>query len=629
MCGISGIVNLQGIEISNLDKYLEVMNDIQKHRGPDGNGIWSNNKNNVGFGHTRLSIIDLDTRSNQPLVNNNLVITFNGEIYNYKELKNTYLSNFKFITESDTEVLLGLYNKFGSECLKHLIGMFSFSIYDINKNEIFCARDRLGVKPFYYLIKDNVFYFASEVKTLIPFLDNIVEDMDGISEYLFFNFPISENTMIKGIKQLLPGHYLHIKYGKIKIQKYWDTNYTDKINLESNEYINHVKNLIENSISLHTVSDVPISSYVSGGIDSGLVSVITHNKKNIDYLFHGKFSKYPECDESQYADRIANQIKVPLITSDITCDDFINNISDLIYYLDYPVAGPGSFPQYILSKKVSQYTKVVLGGQGGDEIFGGYTRYILPYFEKVIEEAIDGNSNNLINLLPYIEIIKKYKPMLKSFWQNNLFENLDVRYFDIINRTTDLTDITNWNIIDKNKMIGKFNKIFNNDNFADDDFFNKMLDFDLKYSLAALLHVEDRVSMANSLESRVPLINHKIIEYMQKIPEDIKINAGNMKYLLKTTANNILPEEIINRKDKMGFPVPLNDWYNEHLKSYFIDIITSLKKRNLNYLNITQDFIDKLDSINTFSRKIWMLISLEIWYQQIFDKFNEFKDLIK
>jgi len=631
MCGISGLFNIINAKINDLDKYLNVMNNLQTHRGPDGHGTWSNESNNIGFGHTRLSIIDLDSKANQPLINNNLIITFNGEIYNYNELKNEHFSDnkFQFNTKSDTEIILALYNKYNVNSLNHLNGMFSFAIYDNNTRELFCARDRLGIKPFYYLIQDNIFYFASEIKALLPFINDLQEDIEGISEYLHFNYPISNHTMFKNIKQLEPGHYLQVKDGNIIIKKYWDTDYLNKNDKDEKENIDNIKKLVEDSIKLHTVSDVPISSYVSGGIDSSLVSILASKHSKLNNLFHGKFSEYPECDESKYANIIKDSVNIPLITKDITSTDFINNIDDIIYYLEFPIAGPGSFPQYILSKEVCKYTKVVLGGQGGDEIFGGYVRYLIPYLEKSIEEAIDGDIDNLSALLPNLKIIKKYKPMLKSFWKKGAFNDLSLRYFDIINRTDELKDIINWNVIDSIKIYNKFKNKFNNNNIPQDDFFNKMLDFDLKYSLSGLLHVEDSISMACGLESRVPLINYKIIEYVNTIPEHIKINMGDMKYLLKQSAVNILPNEILNRDDKMGFPVPLNHWFEKELKDFFIDKIKKLQKRNIDYLNITDEFISNIITANTFSRKLWIILSLEIWYEQFFDKFNEFKDLIK
>jgi asparagine synthase (glutamine-hydrolysing) len=629
MCGINGLLSMNYIPIDNIEKKINVMNKILYHRGPDGNGKWIDDKKYIGLGHTRLSIIDLSIAGHQPMVYDNLILTFNGEIYNYKQIKEDLMGRWEFKSNTDTEVILALYSLYKDECVKYLDGMFSFVIWDSNTMELFCARDRIGIKPFYYLIQNNIFYFASEVKALIPFLDtpNIEIDKDWMSEYLILQYSISDNTIIKNIKKLMPGHILTIKNNMIKINKYWILNYNSKVDYSDEEYINKIKELVNYSIDIHLNSDVPISSYVSGGIDSSIISILASEKKSIDRLFNGKFSQYPNCDESYYAELVSKKINIPINYCDITSNDFIENIEKIIYHMDYPAAGPGVFPQYMISKSVSEYTKVVLGGQGGDEIFGGYTRYIIPYFEKCIEDAINGNNNNLLTLLPNINILKEYKPLLINFWKDGIFDTLDKRYFKLCDRSSGMDKIINWDKLSKIKVFDKFIEKFNNMNIPNDDFFNKMLNFDLEYSLPALLQVEDRVSMACSLESRVPLLNHHLIEFLASVPEEKKIYLGNMKYLFKEAYSSILPEEILNRKDKMGFPVPLNDWIKKNeLKEYFKKLIINLKNRNIDYLNITNDIFIQMDTItNNFTREYWILINIELWYQIFYDKFESYK----
>jgi asparagine synthase (glutamine-hydrolysing) len=621
MCGINGIYELSHKTINSLEKQIDGMNKIIKHRGPDGEGIWTNDDKYIGLGHVRLSIIDLNETAMQPMTNNRYIIVFNGEIYNYKEIKEELINKYNYIfkTNSDTETIIALYSVYGKECLEYLNGMFSFAIWDNIKKELFCAKDRLGIKPFYYTIQKNIFYFASEVKALLPYIEKKEEDYEAITEYLIFQYNISDLTMIKGIKQLLPAHYIHIENNNIHIKKYWIIDYRKKTNFDENYYIDKIKELINESINLHLRSDVPIASYVSGGIDSSLISILSSNKIKLNNLFHGKFSEYPECDESKYAQCISNKIGIEMYMVDITPNDFVENIKNIIYYLDYPVVGPGSFPQFMVSKLASKYTKVILGGQGGDEIFGGYVRYLIPYLEKILNDAFDGNSKPILDMAKNMSILKEYKPMIKHFMKNGMFEDLDKRYFHLINRSEELNDMINWNILNKNKIYNMFIEKFNNINIPETDFFNKMLNFDLEYSLPGLLHVEDRVSMAWGLESRVPFINHKLIEFMATIPEDIKINSGNMKHLLKKSFNNILPDEIINRKDKMGFPVPLNIWFNNELKPYFINIIKSLINRKLDYLNIDENFLEQFIKNPKFSRSCWVLLNIELWYQNYFD----------
>jgi asparagine synthase (glutamine-hydrolysing) len=616
MCGINGIYNLSNNEI-DIKKNLLKMNKILKHRGPDGDNVWVND--NIGLGHVRLSIIDLTYNASQPMTINNLTITFNGEIYNYKLLKNELYNEWKFNTNSDTEVILALYSKYGENCVDYLVGMFSFVIWDNINNKLFCARDRFGIKPFYYFYQDEIFYFASEVKALLPFLNKIEEDIDGITEYLIFQYPISDNIMVKNIKQLLPAHKITVQNKTININRYWELDYNNKIELSEQEYCNKLKELIDESIKLHLISDVPISSYISGGLDSSIISLLASNNIKLNNLFHGNFVEYPNCDESYYAKIIADKTNTNMETININYNDFKDNIKKIIYYLDYPIAGPGSFCQYMVSLLASKYTKVILGGQGGDEIFCGYVRYLIPHLERSLNNSFEGNNLDLLNLINHMGIFKEYKPMVKHFFSDGMFKNLDERYFHLINRTNELNDIINWDFLTKDKTYDLYKKKFNNKNIPNNDFFNKMLNFDLEYSLPGLLHVEDRVSMACGIESRVPFINHNIIQFVSKIPENIKINCGETKYLLKKTYNELLPNEIINRKDKMGFPVPLNEWFKSELKDFFIDTMKSLKKRNIKYLNIDDNFINNINTNLIFNRKYWILFSLELWYQNFFD----------
>ncbi len=615
MCGINGIYNLSN-NIIDIKQNLLKMNKLLKHRGPDGDNIWI--KNNIGFGHVRLSIIDLTDNASQPMTVNNYTITFNGEIYNYKKLKDE-INYWNFQSNSDTEVIIALYSKYNEKCVDYLVGMFSFTIWDHNNNKLFCARDRFGIKPFYYLFQDNIFYFASEVKALLPFLNKLEEDIDGITEYLIFQYSISNNIMIKHIKQLLPAHNLIIENNMININKYWELDYNNKIELTEEEYCKKIKELIDESINLHLVSDVPISSYISGGLDSSIITLLASKNIKLNYLFHGNFVEYPNCDESYYAKIIANQIDIDIKIKNINYDDFKDNIKKIIYYLDYPIAGPGSFCQYMISLLASKYTKVILGGQGADELFGGYVRYLIPYLDKCINDSINNENNNLLKLIPNMKILNEYKSMIKHFFSKNMFGKLDEQYFFLINRANELNDVINWEYLSKEKIYDLYKKKFNNSKIPETDYFNKMLHFDLEYSLPGLLHVEDRVSMACGIESRVPFINHNIIEFISKIPEQNKINYGDTKHLLKKTFNELLPNEIKDRKDKMGFPVPLNEWFKNELKDFFIETMKSLKNRKVKFLNINEDFINNINTNSIFTRKYWILFSLELWYQNYFD----------
>ena len=621
MCGINGLISLKNKRIQRIVDKLNFMNKLIIHRGPDNQNIWVSKDESIGLGHTRLSIIDLNDSGNQPMETEDFVLIFNGEIYNYKELKDKYLNNWVFNSSSDTEVILAMYNIFGKDCVKYFVGMFSFVLYDKRNNNIFAARDHIGIKPFFYTVQDDILYFSSEIKSLLPFIDKISEDYDGLAEYFTFQYQITNKTMFKDIYQLMPANILTIENNNINFVKYWEIDYTNKID----EKISEIKNIIDDSFLIHLNSDVPISSYISGGLDSSIVATASSKIKKINYLFNGRFSEHPDCDESQYAELVSKKIDSEIIYVDINEDDFLENINKIIYHLEIPIAGPGSFPQFMVSKKASEYTKVILGGQGGDEIFGGYVRYFIPYLEKCIHNSINGNSNELLGLSQNMEILKEYKPMIKKYFSKNLFGKIDERYFDIIDRTDDYDGLVNCDILNKEKIYKKYLENINNSKIPNDDFFNKMLHFDLCYSLPALLHVEDRVSMAWSIESRVPLINPNIVEYMAKIPENYKIDSGNMKKILKEYYGDILPSEILNRKDKMGFPVPLNTWFKNKLKPFFKECMRKLIDRNLNYLNINDSIFSEIETTEKFSRKYWVLLNIELWYENFFDNHTKFE----
>ncbi len=627
MCGIAGCVNLKGNVINSLEERLTFMNKIQEHRGPDGDGKWINSSRSVGLSHTRLSIIDLTPNASQPMLGEDQnVLTFNGEIYNYKEIKNKLKRTWTFKSDSDSETILASYNKYKHECLDHLRGMFSFSLWDDKNKSLFCARDRFGIKPFYYCILGDNFYFASEAKTLVPFLDEIRTNKEALAEYLTFQYTIGEKTLFSGIKQLLPGHALSIEKGKISIWRYWDVHYDIDHSQDENFYENQLEELINDSVSLHLRSDVEVGSYVSGGVDSSLLlNLASKTNENIKG-FHGRFTDYSGYDESNYAASATDLAGGDLKIADITSKDFSNNIANVIYYLDFPVAGPGSFPQYMVSELASKYLKVVFGGQGGDEIFGGYARYVIAYLEQCLNAAMDGtykNGNYVVtieSIIPNLGLLREYKPLIKEFWKEGLFENMDKRYFRLVDRSNDMKDEINWDLINLENVFHDFSSIFNNkSNVGHEAYFDKMTHFDFKCLLPALLHVEDRMSMAHGIESRVPLLDHKVIEFAAKIPANIKFKDGNMKYMLKKVFEKNLPEEILNRRDKMGFPVPLKEWFAGDLNEFVLDTFSSKSAKERFFMN-SEAVLNNFDKGSKFSRKVWGLLSLELWQQSFHDK---------
>jgi len=639
MCGIVGILDIKGNGIKDLEHLLDVLNTLQVHRGPDGEGKWLGKKKQVGLAHRRLSIIDLST-GDQPMVSKNgNIIVFNGEIYNYIELKEKLKGFYKFKTNSDTEVILASYERWGNKCVEHFKGMFSFAIWNNEKKELYCARDRFGIKPFYYLKSNQRFIFASEIKALLPFVDIIKTNLNALKEFLIFQVLLTEHTLFKGVQRLLPGHYLVVKNGRVEISKYWDIEYKLDWSHTEKYFQDRLRDLFEESISLHLRSDVPVGSYLSGGIDSSLVTILARRTKTkgVFKSFNGRFSGGRLYDESRYAEIVARENKLKLFEIDISANDFIKNISKVIYHLDYPVAGPGSFPQYMVSKAASKHLKVVLGGQGGDEIFGGYARYLIAYFEQCIKGAIKGtiNSGNFIvtyeSIIPNLVSLREYIPTIREFWGEGLFENRDKRYFRLINRANSLKDEINWSLLEGHSVFEAFQDIYWRSNVEKESYFDSMTHFDFKTLLPALLQVEDRMSMAHGLESRVPMLYEPLVEFVASVPSNIKFANGSLKNMLKTTFKEIIPKPILERKDKMGFPVPLSDWYSKdkHFRDYINDTFCGHKSKTREYLNPSFDPKTLINKNNKFNRKMWGLFSLELWQQQFHDKETVFKNMLK
>ena len=633
MCGIAGMINLRGRPIPNLDGCLELMNELQKHRGPDGLGAWSHQAHFVGLAHRRLSIIDLGT-GDQPMTDNaGNWLVFNGEIYNYRELRSE-LGADRFRTTSDTEVILQSYLRWGEDCVNHLRGMFAFALWDEKRQQLFCARDRFGIKPFYFTQVGDQLYFASEIKALLPFMKEIAIDQDAFKEYLTFQFCLAGKTLFRNVAELAPAHTLTVRNGQARSARYWQVYYEIDYDHTEAYFEKELTRLMLESVDIHTRADVPIGGYISGGLDSSIVSCAATQKGGGQYEgFVGKFSFSSRYDESAYARQVADAQRFPLYEVDITARDFINNLQKVIYHLDYPVAGPGSFPQYMVSKLASTRRKVVLGGQGGDEIFGGYARYLIAYFEQCIKSAIDGTAHNgsfvvtYESIIPNLVTLREYKPLLQEFWRDGLFESHDRRYFRLVNRAPTLSDEVNWDALEGYDVFETFQSIFHADNVKKESYFDSMTHFDFKTLLPALLQVEDRVSMAHGIESRVPFLDHPLVEFAATIPSNIKFKNGSMKDVLRNAMGRFLPSGILQRKDKMGFPVPLSEWIKGEARDFVWDILSSKSalQRELIHNKVV---LSKLESEPQFSRKVWGLLSLEIWQQQFIDRAQDFLKMV-
>jgi asparagine synthase (glutamine-hydrolysing) len=522
------------------------------------------------------------------------------------------------------------------EAPKHLRGMFAYALWDDGRQRLVLARDRFGIKPLYYTIVDNLFVFASEAKALLPFLPSISTNSDALAEYLTFQYSISDKTLFEGIHQVMPGHTIVIENGVINVERYWDIQYEVDHSYTFDSAEQKLRELLSDSINVHLRSDVEVGSYLSGGIDSSLMAILATNQTGTPLKgFHGRFRDYPGYDESSYAEIASKSFDGDLFITDITAEDFRENIRKVIYHLDFPVAGPGSFPQFMVSQLASQHLKVVLGGQGGDEIFGGYARYLVAYFEQCIKAAIDGtykDGNYIVtieSIIPNLGILREYTPLIKEFWKDGLFGPLDQRFLRLIDRSTDMKEEITWGDLDMQGVYQRFYEIFNNRaNVAKEAYFDSMTHFEFKTLLPALLQVEDRMSMAHGLESRVPLLDHPLIEFAATVPADIKFEGGQLKHLLKTAFAGELPPEILNRRDKMGFPVPLKEWFASELHDFVLETVANMKAKNRDFVD-TDAVLKNFGESGQFSRKTWALLSLELWQQEFHDKAAEYRALLK
>ena len=571
MCGIVGWKSKRKIDKNKIVK----MSNAIAHRGPDGEGYYYNNDNTLALAHKRLSIIDPE-HGQQPMYSQGkeVVVTFNGAIYNFLELRRELMSlGAPIKTYSDTEVLLYSYLEWGEQCIDRFNGMFAFVIHDKRKNILFGARDRLGEKPFYYFHNNENFIFASEIKAILA-SDKVKASLnnESLHEYLTFQYYLDDNTLFDNIVKLKPGHsfVLDEKSMNLDVREYWDISY-DKHHEEQSEkyYVNKLKSLIDDSISLRLRADVPLGSHLSGGIDSSAVAAMNALRLGDSMqleTFTGKFAEGLDYDETKFALEVSKNINSNYNEIVIKDTDFLESIEDIIYYMDEPQAGPGVFSQYQVAKHASKKVKVVLGGQGGDEIFLGYTRYLVAYYEKMLKRNISESGeyyqNILNNMTPNLFQMNGYQPMMQDFFANGLFDDDAKRYFRLTDRFSSNESIFTKDFLKTDyNSFEKFNKIFSK---YDTSIANKMSYYDLKTFLPSLLHVEDRTSMAHGLESRVPLIDHRIIEFAANIPAHIKFKDGITKYLPKKIFKNTIPDSILDRKDKKGFPTPTNLWFQDN-----------------------------------------------------------------
>jgi asparagine synthase (glutamine-hydrolysing) len=623
MCGIVGLINCGNEEM--LKRMLKIIN----HRGPDDWGTKWFDKYNSGLGNVRLAIIDLSPAGHQPMANDkgNLWITFNGEIYNYVQLKNELMKfGYKFRSNTDTEVILYAYEKWGEKCLEKFNGMFAFAIFDTDKGELFAARDRIGIKPFYYHNDRGYLIFASEIKAILE-SDIYKKEFDYLALINPSRYLVSPITGFKEIYKLPPGHFFKFKDGKLEIKKYWEIEPKEnKIN--EREAIEKLDHLLNEALKLQTIADVPIGIFLSGGLDSSIVGALARrNTSKKIYSFTIKFSEIDQrfekmSNDSLYAKIVADKFGFQHYEIEIN-PNIIELLPKIIWHLDEPLADPAAINTYLISRYARDLgVYVLLNGMGGDEIFGGYRKYlaclIAQYYKKLIPDMFKRAIGYTINQLP---VATKNSGIRLTRWAKRFltFANLDEyeRYL-----VSDLSmDASLFANVYGKSYVDYYNTPYylsGFENFSKNNisYLTKMCLNDTKVFLPEHnLTYSDKASMAASVESRPPLTDHNIVEFMFSLHPKYRIKSGVQKYLLKKVSERYLPKEIIYRP-KSPFGAPLRSWIKGPLKQMIDDYLlseSSLTKEIYNpmFLQklIMEDRAGKADN----ALLIWQFLVTEIW----------------
>lgn len=619
MCGIVGIVNNSSNNYVS-EETIEKMCRVIKHRGPDHTGIKC--EGSVGLGMTRLSIID---RSGgfQPIHNEDKTvwIVFNGEIYNFQSLKSELvLKGHTFCTQSDTEVIVHLYEEYGYDCVKHLRGMFAFALWDSNNDKLFAARDRLGIKPFHYCLNSNGFIFGSEIKSILASGKiQSVPDYQELVHYFFYGYTPDSNCLFKDIKKLLPGHYIVWQDGKVNVNRYWDVIYNPDFNHSEDYFIERTIELIKEAVKIRLISEVPLGAFLSGGVDSSLVVAMMAQEMTEPVKTFSIGFEEQNYDELKYA-RMVSERYGTNHHEEIVRPDAESVIKDLINQFDEPFADSSAIPTYYVSKMTKKWVTVSLSGDGGDEIFGGYTRYkegllskISSYVPKEIKKFIQSHiisylplSAYGINTLCYLslnsdeQIITKYSKLLSPFYKR-IFSN-------------EISELVNTNPV---PIFGQYLS-----DVSDKDRLTQLQYLDTKtYLPGDILTKIDRTSMLVSLEARVPLLDHHLVEFAATIPSKFKLCNGETKYLLKKIAEKYLPYDLIYRP-KQGFAIPIEKWIRNEWKDMCYELVLGEKALKRNIFNV--NFLEHIITEHMCGRRdnnyiIWTLMVLEMWFRKYID----------
>jgi len=586
MCGICGF-NFS--EKNLITKMISTLN----HRGPDDSGYFVDD--HISLGHTRLAIIDLTEKGRQPIHNESesIWIVFNGEIYNYKEMKNRLeMRGHDFYTETDTEVIIHAYEEYGIECLNKFNGQFSFCIYDKNKKLLFLARDRFGIKPLYYFLKENLFIFASEIKSILKHEFQRIINRLALREYFTFRYTLAPNTILNDIYKLEPSHYIlfNIKTNQFDIQKYYSLEVIKNKSYSPKQVGVELFKLINNSVKLRMIADVPVCSFLSGGIDSSIITGLASKYNDNIHTFSVGFETSNEFKYAKIVSEFYNTNHHELL---ITNDDLLNNIDKMIYHMDEPIGDAAFFPTLLLSKLISRQFKVVLAGEGADELFGGYDRYKMFLYGKKISYFLPKINYNQ-TILRRLSILSNKKE------KNGYIETIRAFNQDEMNQMN----------IDP-IQIDKLWLLYG-------DTFQKMQFFDLKSVLPEDFFMKaDKMSSAYGLEERVPYMDHNLVKFALNLPPKLKLHFWNEKYLLKKTFSTFLPKIIIKRR-KRGYNAPMDYWLKTVLHDRFLNLLKE-NSHNLYNKNVIINLFNKLNNRGDNYKKNFFLAQ-KCWTAYVFEE---------
>ncbi len=606
MCGFVGCIHNKKNTID--EQLFKNMNAVITHRGPDDEGYYFDE--HINFGFRRLSIIDVES-GHQPLSyeNERYWIIFNGEVYNYIELrKELEEQGYTFATDSDTEVIIALYSSLKEEAVKKLRGMFGFLIWDKLEKKLFGARDHFGIKPFFYATKDDTTYFASEKKSILLAMDGKL-DHDSLQNYLSFQYVPEPNTMTADIHKLEPGHYFTKKPGcKMNIQCYWKPKF-NPVHTEESKFITDIRNVLMDSVNVHMRSDVPVGSFLSGGIDSSIIVSIAKQFNPKLKTFSVGFER-DGFSEINVAQETAEALNLENISYVISPQEYMKELPKIIWHMDDPLADPAAIPLYFVAREARKQVTVVLSGEGADELFGGYNIYREPESLKMFNHM----PRPLKSVLKQLSAILPDGVKGKSFLERGVTP-LEERY---IGNAKMFEEAEKQQLLKNYSPNLEYSKVTEAvyKQSAGYDPVAKMQHLDMHTWLRGdILLKADRMTMANSLELRVPFLDKEVFDVASRIPMDLKIANNTTKYILRKAAEGIVPDHVLNRK-KLGFPVPIRHWLKDEMNEWAKNIIrTSATDHIFNKQEVLNLLEEHCANKKDNSRKIWTILVFMIWHQ--------------